>query len=191
MIGSLKLSPFISISITVFSIIKTVEVYAMPFPDFSYTEPCLSDTLFFTDLSTIEPSEILTSWVWTFNNGDTSYNQHPYTLYNSPGKYKIKLIAISQNNCSRSKLKEIQIFDHVRPTEIKYASVEEDTFIRIAWSPVYVGRPMEYIIERSLDNKNYTIIGNVGPHVYEFDDDRVRVDQRSYYYRLVVLDSCS
>lgn len=60
------------------------------------TAPSIVDTVYFTDLSTNDP----TSWAWTFSpltvtylNGTSSASQNPSVKFNEPGYYSVELTA--------------------------------------------------------------------------------------------------
>ncbi len=54
--------------------------------------PYVMDTVLFTDLSSENP----TAWKWDFGDGATSTNQHPYHVYQEPGKYTVGLVVTNQ-----------------------------------------------------------------------------------------------
>jgi len=75
-----------------------VTINSLPVSDFSYTEVCLNDTTYFTDISNGSGSPIV-SWDWDFDDGNTSTNQNPSNLYLSPGNYNVSLIVVNSNGC--------------------------------------------------------------------------------------------
>lgn len=78
---------------------------------------------------------------------------------------------------------------------LRYATVKNDHYIRLGFfvdTAAYITR---YKILRSLDGLDYDTIDellpvNVDPFV-TYDDNSVEVHSRSYYYKVVVSDSCS
>jgi gliding motility-associated-like protein len=58
------------------------------------------DTISFKDSSTIASS--ISSWYWTFGNGDTSHHQNPVYQYSAPGVYNVCLIVSYASGCSDS-----------------------------------------------------------------------------------------
>lgn len=55
----------------------------------------------FTDTSAAFMSPIV-SWKWTFGDGDTSAVQNPNHLYNTTGKYRVRLTVTDANGCSNT-----------------------------------------------------------------------------------------
>ena len=80
----------ITISIGFFAF-STIAIGQAPVADFSADKVsgCSPLTVKFTDLSTNIP----TSWVWDFGNGQLSSQQHPTVNFSTPGTYTVKLIA--------------------------------------------------------------------------------------------------
>lgn len=67
-----------------------------PSPDADFnvsTNYCfVGETVYFTDLSTNEP----TAWTWSFGDGNTSSQQHPEHQYSEVGTYTVQLTASNQ-----------------------------------------------------------------------------------------------
>ncbi len=61
-----------------------------------------SDTqvLIGTGINFINKSTNAVSYVWDFFDGDPSFAVNPWHFYNAVGKYNIRLVAISKNNCT-------------------------------------------------------------------------------------------
>jgi gliding motility-associated-like protein len=79
-----------------------VIVYELPFADFSFTNPCEDNAVYFNDLSSIGSGSIV-SWNYAF--GDTSAastQQNPSHIYNYAGTYPVTLQIVSNNNCTNS-----------------------------------------------------------------------------------------
>ena len=88
--------------------VNNVIVDSLPVSDFSYTEVCLNDTTYFTDLSDGSGVPIV-SWDWNFDDGNTSTDQNPYNLYLSPGNYNVSLIVINANGCRDTIAKNVAV----------------------------------------------------------------------------------
>ena len=75
-------------------------IFVRPTPDvsFSTNNICLSDTSFFTNLTTITSGSIIGT-SWTFGDGNSSNQFEPYHIYNAPGNYKVNLIHTSDYGC--------------------------------------------------------------------------------------------
>ena len=80
------------------SISKSVIIEDKPIADFSFTEPCLSQLINFTDNSTIGFGNI-TNWQWMFGDNSASAFQNPGHTYIQEGDYNVTLIASSEYGC--------------------------------------------------------------------------------------------
>jgi PKD repeat protein len=101
-------------------ITKTDCIFARaPQPDANFTQDVTNGqpplSVSFTDLSTGQP----TSWLWNFGNGNTSEQQNPSHIYESPGNYLVSL-TVSNSTGSDTKANPFYIrvgynlsdFDH-------------------------------------------------------------------------------
>lgn len=77
-------------------------------------EACLNDTITFKNGTT---PDSLTTWEWNFGDNNTSNEKEPDYKYNSPGKYKVDLTAITSNGCIDS-LTNLPITIHPKPKAI-------------------------------------------------------------------------
>ena len=77
---------------------KVVNVAAKPLANFSFTNACYTQPFQFTDLSSIAAGAIST-WYWSFGDGNTSSLQSPVHNYTNAGTYTVKLAVTSQFNC--------------------------------------------------------------------------------------------
>lgn len=80
------------------SLTQTIMVYPKPNAAFIATNSCLGDTSVFTDLSTISSGSI-TSWTWSFGNGNFSSAQDTVYAYQVPASYVVGLEVISDMGC--------------------------------------------------------------------------------------------
>ncbi|MBT3207862.1 MAG: PKD domain-containing protein [Bacteroidetes bacterium] len=81
------------------SITQSVEVYASPVADFTFTEVCVGEATVFTDLSDGSGSPLI-SWSWTFGVSNTSTLQNPSYEFSDAGTIPVFLLVVNQNNCS-------------------------------------------------------------------------------------------
>ncbi|NSW46341.1 MAG: PKD domain-containing protein [Bacteroidales bacterium] len=81
------------------SITKPVEVYPKPIAGFTYNDNCSNFTVTFTDTSSANPLFTINNWLWNFGDGNTSINQNPSHIYNTPGQYNVQLIVGVSANC--------------------------------------------------------------------------------------------
>lgn len=87
------------------SVFKTVQVYALPKPAFSYVAPQCDSVLHFNDTTSNYGNSTVTSWEWNFGDnspnviipspgpGDTSH------IYSTPGDYLVTLIIKNSHGC--------------------------------------------------------------------------------------------
>lgn len=59
--------------------------------DFTYSDNCANTAIQFTDASTA--IQTITSWNWSFGDGNTSTTQNPTHTFTNPGSYAVQLIA--------------------------------------------------------------------------------------------------
>jgi len=88
------------------TVVKTVEVYGEPTPQFSFSSPtCSSDSVQFTDLSTTAHG-IINKWEWTFGDGQTATilaggNPNVKHKYANGGTYNVTLKIYTNDNCEK------------------------------------------------------------------------------------------
>ena len=93
-----------------------VHMSAMPEPDF-VGDPltgCSPLTVQYSDLSTIETGAIST-WEWSFGDGNTFSGKDPSHIYLLPGRYDVKLKVISDAGCEKEKVKPEYIEAYIVP----------------------------------------------------------------------------
>ena len=77
-----------------------VNVFTVPFPNFTSDTVCLFGITHFTDLST-DPAA-LTNWFWDFGDGNNSFAQNPNYIYQAAGVYNVTLLVTNINGCDSS-----------------------------------------------------------------------------------------
>lgn len=88
--------------------IQQVTVNPIPVANFILPNTCgLSDTI--TNTSTVIPPAQITSYQWTFGNGQTSTQQNPIYNYTNPGVYNVTLTVTSTGGCTDSEVQPITI----------------------------------------------------------------------------------
>lgn len=108
------------------TITKLVTVYNKPKADFN-APPCPEDTITFTDLSTIDPTDAITGQFWDFGDGNTSNLKDPKKLFAAENTFNIKLVVYSAF-CKDSINKPIKITfkpkaDFLAPAICEYDSM--------------------------------------------------------------------
>jgi gliding motility-associated-like protein len=71
---------------------------ASPEADFTYLNACQGDNTVFSDASTTTDGTI-SSWLWTFGNGQTSIADDPLHPYAASGDYIVSLVVGASNGC--------------------------------------------------------------------------------------------
>lgn len=89
------------------SAIKSVTVNPRPIADFSMSANPVygNQSVQFTDLST--PTGSITSWNWSYGDGNGSVIQHPSYVYNNNGFFTVQLAITDNGGCSDTVSKEI------------------------------------------------------------------------------------
>jgi PKD repeat protein len=90
------------------TISQTITVHPKPLVSFLSQGNCLTDSVNFTDLSTIISGSI-DSLAWTFDNGFFGNDSLEAALYNSIGNYNVQLYAQSNQGCLDSLMQTIYI----------------------------------------------------------------------------------
>ncbi|MGZ5280719.1 MAG: PKD domain-containing protein [Bacteroidia bacterium] len=108
--------------------------------------------------------------------------------------YRIKAYedsGFSQVSWSDTSITTPKYIAKVPPAFVVRATVENDTFTRIEWTGVPQIRVKHYILEKSDNGMNYSMLDTpFGPATFFTEDKDVNVHERSYYYRILVIDSC-
>lgn len=90
------------------TIIKTITVNPLPVASFTTNSPCYSDSVRFTNTSSISAGTI-TGWSWNFGDGNTGTLQNPSHYYPIAGNYNITLIATSSFGCKDTTVLPVNI----------------------------------------------------------------------------------
>jgi PKD repeat protein len=86
-----------------------INVLASPLADFSYTSPCINDSVVFTNLTQSQGSTI-SSYSWDFGDGSAAGTlQNVKHAYLNAGTYTVRLIVQSTNGCSDTISKSVTI----------------------------------------------------------------------------------
>jgi PKD repeat protein len=90
---------------------QTITVFPSPQASFSATNfICEGDSVFFNDLSSANGAAI-SSYIWVFGDGDSSYLTSPSHIYDSAGVFSVKLLISTPNGCKDSVFQSITIYD--------------------------------------------------------------------------------
>lgn len=118
----------------------------------------------------------------------TAYCNYQYT-------YKIQAIGprgLKTGSYSDTSTVKVVGIAHLQTSEIIRATVEEDNFVRIEWTPVTVAPEFfqGYVIHRSLDNINYTPLTFVPKETTAYSDLSTEVNKTRYFYQIEVVNTC-
>lgn len=100
------------------TLLSTVQIYPFVSAAFSHESHCQNTPIVFTNSST--PPELLTLSQWNFGDGETSEENSPSHMYDSPGDYPVQLITNTVHNCTDEYTEEITVY----PAPITAFSVE-------------------------------------------------------------------
>jgi len=101
--------------------------------DFYYfADSTQTQTAYFYDLST--PSGLVESWYWDFGDGNTSTQQNPTHMYNSPGSFNVCLtITADSGTCTSTYCELIIVSGGVINCEADFT-----------WDSAYAGNPVQF-----------------------------------------------
>ena len=88
--------------------IDTIKVYPQPIPLFSFTTPCLNQSVSFKNTSLPLKGAIKRCY-WDFGDGDTSSLTEPKHIYKAKGVFIVKLRVWNTGDCSEEITKQIVI----------------------------------------------------------------------------------
>ena len=91
------------------TIVKPVNVFALPQPDFTVKDVCEKKVTFFEEQSTIASGSIV-AYSWNFGDGNTAPFQYPYYTYNTYGIYPVTLTVTSDKGCVNTYQDFIRIY---------------------------------------------------------------------------------
>ncbi|MGB3947423.1 MAG: PKD domain-containing protein [Bacteroidia bacterium] len=92
------------------SITKNVVVHCLPVADFSAESVCFNTETLFIDSSVAPNTDSITTWNWTFGDGNYSNNNLPGHTYATPGIFPTKLVVTSNYGCSDSVTKNVEVY---------------------------------------------------------------------------------
>ncbi len=88
-------------------------VWPNPIASFSVIEACEYDEIQFTDnssVSSLNTSNQVVSWAWTFGDGNVSGTQNTSHLYANDGQYSTTLTVLTNNGCSNSTSNTLRVY---------------------------------------------------------------------------------
>ncbi len=74
---------------------------------------CSKENIYFTDQTITVPGSEISTWNWSFGDGQTSTQQNPSVSYSTGGVYEIILTSTNNNGCTDSDTASVTILDGV------------------------------------------------------------------------------
>ncbi|PKR80165.1 hypothetical protein CW751_10895 [Brumimicrobium salinarum] len=111
------------------TLIRNIDVFNVPFPDFVADTVCIGSMTSFTNLTT-DASGLGNDYFWDFGDGNSSYQATPTYIYDTPGVYTVTLLAGNPNGCDSTIQKDVRV------AEVPVADFINDT--------VCMGNPTEF-----------------------------------------------
>ena len=91
------------------NVVKNVYVSPPPIAKFVADTVCFGINTSFTDMSYTMAADNINSWLWQFDDGNSSSSQNPIHLYADTGHYNVQLKVTSAIGCSDSIIHKIYI----------------------------------------------------------------------------------
>lgn len=88
--------------------VDTAVIFALPEPDFSFSNACLIDTVAFANMSSAK-GPFASSW--NFGNGQTSLDSNPKIKFDRANRYSINLKITSENGCVNDTSKWLEAYE--------------------------------------------------------------------------------
>ncbi len=89
---------------------NTTTITVLPLPDVGFTvdNNCSGNPILFTD-TTLIPSGTLSTWNWSFGDGESSTDQNPIHNYATDATYIVSLTVVSTDGCSSTQNSNVVI----------------------------------------------------------------------------------
>jgi len=92
------------------TVVKNIIVRPSADVDFSYTETCVGESVYFTDLTQTPVYNNIIEWHWDFGDGNSSVLPNPSHFFDTAGIYQVTLNVKSLNGCEVSIIKPVFIY---------------------------------------------------------------------------------
>jgi len=94
------------------TITKPVEVYFNPIANFTYSNVCLGDTMYFSNTSSVDTSASISTYLWVFGDGTATSNlQNPKHKYATSGTFNVTLVTTTTDMCTDAANFSVKVFD--------------------------------------------------------------------------------
>lgn len=81
----------------------------LPIADFTFNNVCFGLNMPFTDQSSANVA-IITSWEWSFGDGNQSIISNPQNNYNSWGNYDVQLVVTTADGCTDTIIEQVMVY---------------------------------------------------------------------------------
>jgi gliding motility-associated-like protein len=78
---------------------QQIEIYPVPIAEFTFDSVCFPNEIQFTDLSDPNGTYPITSWTWSYSDGQTSAAQNPSIDFYMPGTFSADLLISNGPGC--------------------------------------------------------------------------------------------
>ncbi|MDX2003127.1 MAG: PKD domain-containing protein [Chitinophagales bacterium] len=92
------------------SVTKTLNVFELPQPRFTFTAACAGSDVNFTDRSTARLDDPIVRYEWHFGDGDSSNLRNPIHVYDTAGFYTVTLTTYTQIGCPNTFTDTVEVF---------------------------------------------------------------------------------
>jgi|GEM_PF-2649671 len=94
------------------TITKVVQVYYNPIANFTFSNVCFGDTIYFNNTSSVNNSTSIATYLWVFGDGSPTSNlQNPNHYYSGAGSFAVTLVTTTVDVCSNAAVIPAKVFD--------------------------------------------------------------------------------
>jgi len=108
------------------SIQQTVIVHPKPNADFNFESQCSGVPIVFSNTSSVDMGNTITTWSWDFGDGNTSSVQSPTHTYQTHGIFTAELIISTNNACKDTAKADVRVYAIPNPS-FSFSNICEGT----------------------------------------------------------------
>ncbi len=120
------------------TLVKTIIIHPNPVAEFHTEHVPYKDMSVFYDSSRVAGGTI-EQWIWDFDDGTSSSQQHPQHMYEAPGQYDVELTIVTDSGCAGSVQQLVKIFALPNASFTANNVCEGDSIIFRNTSEIYAG----------------------------------------------------
>ena len=98
-----------------------ITIHPLPIVGFTAIDTCLAIATQFTNTTIVNTGQVA-HWIWDFNDGSGSIVKNPNHIFSDPGQHSVKLIAITDEDCSDSITVQLNV-DFLPTVDFQYDDV--------------------------------------------------------------------